>query len=323
MKLSRLNGSILSLLIPLIPLLCAGCGGHDCCSATGKATARQRAVASMRITRATFAVGGFGRRIGKAARNTTAHSRVGIWLAAIPHRRDATPGADTPALDIDTGLYYTLKLNADGSGQQDLFTDATKNQTAGAFMWTAPQWTNNQTNNYPAAFHTTYQITAGEFAGEHGTMDITTQDATGMNETLRIDLTDTQGEHSITDVTITGGVVSAKAHCILPDYFAFDQTYYTDPNDVVICTTTFPDTGSEDINLYPDGTATETVYDSGGTVDATGDVQASGDDTIDYSDGSSETVNVDTDTGSSDDSSKAAGKARRVLTPKTKPRSAR
>jgi len=294
--------------------LMTGCnGGSSCCSSTSKATAKERVVATMRITRATFAVAGFARRVARSP-SPGMGNRIGVWLAAIRSHRDASPLPPTPSppvLDKDTNLYYTLTVNSDGSGRQDLFVDSAAKKAAGAFTWTAPQWTNGATGTYPATFETVYQITAGNFAGEHGTIDITADDATGNNGEMKIDLTDAEGEHCLSDFTIANGVISAKAHCTLADDTSYDESYYTDPNDVVVCTTTFPDGGTEDVTLNPDGSATETVDDSSGQTQATGDVQSDGQDTIQYDDGSSDTVNVDTNTDtSSSDSSDSSGDGR-------------
>lgn len=279
-------------------LLLSGCGGggHDsCCSSNSKAIAKQRAVASMRITRATLAIAGFARRATSRAAAIPMGNRVKAWLGAIQHRRAATdPTSPTaPVLDTDLNLYYTLTVNADGSGVQNLFVDNAAQQPAGAFNWTAPQWTNGQPDNYPATFQTAYQITAGDFTGEHGTIALTVNDSTGDNGTMTIDLTDAQGEHCVSDFTIVNGVVKAKAHCTNPDNSAFDIDFET-VGDVISSTVTYPDGGTVDVSVNPDGTATEVWSDDGGDADASGWMDSNGDDTIEYDDGSSETVDVDT-----------------------------
>ena len=151
----------------------------------------------MRLNRASLAVAGIGRRITRAA-GAGRKARFGVWLTAVrKHRTVLPPPSTTPTLDPDLGLYYILAINADGSGQQNLFRDAAGTQTAGAFIWTAPQWNNGQTDSYPANFQTTYQITAGAFSGEHGTIANTANDATGDNAELTIDLTDAEGERCV------------------------------------------------------------------------------------------------------------------------------
>ena len=300
-------------LFALVALFGAGCKNSDssCCSNNTKATARQRAVGTMRLTRASLAVAGLARRITRAPTRSR-QARFGVWLAAVRRHREAAPPVPsppdpaTPTPDPNTGLYYTLTVNADGSGQQNLFADAALSQTAGAFIWTAPQWNNGQADSYPATFQTTYQITAGAFSGEHGTIAITANDATGDNGALTIDLTDSEGERCISDFTIVDGVLNAKARCTFADYTTCDETYSTDAADILIILSTYSDGGTANIDINPDGSATESVDNSGGQPQSTGDVQPNGDDTIQYNDGSSETVNVDTNTDASSDSSKAA-----------------
>ena len=301
--MSRIQGKF-GLLLGLI-LFCGGCKNSDdsCCSSNSKAAARQRAVATMRLNRASLAVAGIGRHITRAA-HTASKARFGVWLAAVRQRRAILPPpSTTPTLDPDIGLYYTITVNSDGSGQQNLFRDAAGTQTAGAFIWTAPQWNNGQTDSYPATFQTTYQITAGAFSGEHGTIANTANDATGDNGELTIDLTDAEGERCVSDFTLVNGVLNAKARCTYADYTTCDETFATNADDILIILSTFPDGGSETIDINPDGSATETVDVSGGQIECTGDVQSNGDDTIIYDDNSSETVNVDTNTDDSGDKS--------------------
>ena len=303
----------IGLLISLA-LFGAGCKNSDdsCCSTSSKAAARQRAVATMRLNRASLAVAGIGRTITRAP-HSGRKARFGVWLAAIrQHRAVLPPPSTTPALDVDTGLYYTITVNPDGSGQQNLFRDEAGTQTAGAFVWTAPQWNNGQTDNYPATFQTTYQITAGAFSGEHGTIANTANDATGDNGELTIDLTDAEGERCVSDFTIVNGVLSAKARCSYADYTTCDETFATNAADILVILSTFPDGGSETIDINPDDSATETVDGSGGQIECTGDVQPNGNDTIQYNDNSSETVNVDTNIDDSGDTNNAAKRGREI-----------
>lgn len=285
-----------SAVVLLGSLVSSGCNGNDsCCSASSKAVARQRAVATMRITRANLAIAGFGRRITRSASSLRMGNRVDLWLNAIRHGRAVGATPTVPTLDVDTGLYYTLTVNPDGSGQQNLYVDSVLQKTAGAFTWTAPKWANDQPNAYPATFQTVYQITAGSFAGEHGTISITANDVTGDNGTMTIDLTDAEREHCVSDFTITNGVFKAKARCTFQDNSTSDQVYSV-LADVISCVTTYLDGGTEDISVNSDGSATETVESPTGQTEATGTVDPNGDDTIRYDDGSSETINVDTNT---------------------------
>src|SRR5690242_1008742 len=98
--------------LPLAALL-VGCGGGGS-SSSGKmsrGTARERAIATARLTRSTFSIAGFGRRITRASGS----SRLRLILGSIRGSRDVPPG-----FDKETGLYYTLTTNSDGSGRQDL-----------------------------------------------------------------------------------------------------------------------------------------------------------------------------------------------------------
>ena len=63
-----------------------------------------------------------------------------------------------------------------------------------------------------------------------------------------------------------------------------------------------PSASSTDtIQMDPDGSSVETYYDPDGTMELTGDLEMDGTDSIDYSDGSSESVDVDTGEPASDD----------------------
>jgi hypothetical protein len=294
----------LSALVLLGSLLCSGCNsGHDsCCSSNSKEIARQRAVATMRITRATLAVVGFARRITTREVGARKVNRIGLWLNAIRRHRTASASDPVlPVLDADTNLYYTITVNPDGSGQQSLFVDSGLQQTAGAFTWTAPKWTNDRLDTYPATFQSVYQITAGAFAGEHGTIAITSNDVSGENGMIAIDLTNAQKEHCKADFTLTNGVLKAKAHCTFPDHSSCDQDYSL-LNDILTCTTTYFDGGTDETTVNPDGSATQTVNGPDGVSDAVGTVEPNGDDTIEYDDGTYETINVDTNTDVPDDS---------------------
>ena len=314
MTVKRRRFAVPILFFTLAALLGAGCQGTSspCCSTNTKAAARQRAVSTMRLTRASLAVAGLGRQITRAP-SPARQARFGVWLAAVRRHRDAAaPAPVPPTPDPDTGLYYTLTVNADGSGQQNLFTDAALTQTAGAFIWTAPQWNNGQTDSYPATFQTTYQITAGSFSGEHGTIANTANDATGDNGSLTIDLTDAEGERCVSDFTIVNGVINAKARCTFRDNATCDETYAENAlNDILIILSTYSDGGNCTIDMNPDGSATETVDSSGGQTESTGDIQSNGDDAIQYDDGSSENVNVDTNTDDSSGDGKAAKRKRK------------
>ena len=110
-----------------------------------------------------------------------------------------------------------------------------------------------------------------------------------------------ENEHCISDFTITNGVLKAKAHCTFSDNSSSDEIYNVIA-DIITCTTTYLDGGTQDITVNPDGSATETVDSPSGQPEATGTVDPNGNDTINYDDGSSETINVDTNTDTTDTS---------------------
>ncbi len=292
-----------SLWIPLAVLsasILTGCGGGGGSSGTSatptaKSQVRQRVIACARLTRAALAIVGLGKMITRTAGGRRPRL-ISLLLPAFHHTRDVVQGYDG-----DTQLYYTLTFNADGSGRMDLSTDAAHAKPAGNFVWGVPQWNHSQPNSYPAAIHVSFQITAGEFTGDHGTIDMTVMDPAGNNETLHLTLTDALGETSVTDFNVVNGKISGTDHITLSDGTLCSGTIEDLVNDVIQIVVAFPDDSQETLDDNSDGTITQT-YDSNGTQDASGTIDDSGNDSIDYSDGSSETVNVDTG-GSTDNSS--------------------
>lgn len=267
-----------------------GCGGGSgsTTSNDAKSVARKRMIATTRVARNIFAMAGFAQRVSRAPSANTTH-RIQMLLAALQRRRDVQRGKDA-----DTGLYYALTINADGSGRQDLFTDAAYHSPAGFFSWPAPQWANNKPNTYPAVFHVTFQITAGEFAGTHGTMDVTLKDSTGKNSLIHLILKDVQNDNCVADLNSADGMSTAQDQVILDDGTTYTEDDKPADNGDMVCTVTFSDGWDETMTMNPDGTGNENITDSSGTSEATGDFQDNGTDTINYDDGSSETVNVDT-----------------------------
>src|SRR5436309_2172827 len=73
----------------------AGCGGGGGSSRLARAKARERAIASARLTRGTFAIAGIGRTITRAPKLTG--RRMHVTLNAIRRTRD------TPPPDLDPG----------------------------------------------------------------------------------------------------------------------------------------------------------------------------------------------------------------------------
>lgn len=273
-------------------LLLTGCGGGG--HSGSKSLARQRAVTSTRVMRATMAVAGFGKKLTRAAPATLNGGRVGmgsrvpVLLAALRRTRATDQGQDA-----STGLYYVLTVNDDGSGRQDLFTDAAHQKPAGFLSWPAPDWHGGQPGAYPAVLHVTFQITAGDFAGCHGTMDVTVNDPAGASGVLHVVLENAYHEKADADLDCQDGMITGQNQVSLPDGSQYEEQDEV-MGDVMQCTISYPDGSSEVIKVQDDGSGSETIYESNGTVDATGDFEADGFDTIDYSDGTDETVDVDT-----------------------------
>ena len=291
---------VLALLVGLpVAALLVGCGGGGSSSSNmTRGKARERAIATARLTRSTFSIAGFGKRITRAPGS----SRLCLILGSLHGSRAVPPGFDT-----ETGLYYTLTANMDGSGRQDLFTDAKDTKSAGGFTWTAPSWAGGVQNTYPAIIHIAYQMTGGTFSGDHGTIDFTAQDATGDNGTMHIVNTTKEKETSVADFTFVNGKITGKQNERFPDDTTCIEIDIPQPDDTMVCTVTFPDNSQEIMTMNMDGMTTEVLKGSNGTVDATGNLDSNGTDNITYSDGSQETVDVDTadagDGGGSGDTS--------------------
>ena len=287
---------MLYLAVVVCAIACAGCGGGSGSPAKGvssKTTAKVRVVATARIEQSVFAVIGLGRPITR-----TTKPRLGL-LGLIPLSRrvsrDVVQGQDT-----GTGLYYTRTINADGSGQLALFLDAARANSAGNLTWVQPDWNNGQLNSYPATIHSTFELTAGKFAGDRGTLDNTPQDVSGNNETLHLVLTDTENETVIADFKVVNGALTGKTNATLSDGSTFTENDTSGLDGVLQIIAAFADGSQETLTTDPDGTSTETYVNPDGSQGATGSYDDSGDDTIDYSDGSSETVDIDDDSDSSD-----------------------
>ncbi len=279
-------------------LFLAGCGGGGGGSAqhvtSTKSVARARIIATTRVTRATFAIAGIAKKITRAPQIGMGQ-RVALLLAALRRTRSVTQG-----LDPETGLYYVLNINADGSGREDMYGNPTHTEKGGFFSWPAPQWHNNQPNTYPAVLHITFQITAGMFAGDHGTLDVTLNDATGNNGLMLIVLQTAHGEKGNSNFQVHNGMISGKDNVQMDDGTDCTEVDEVLPSGDMQCTIDFPDGSTEVETMTPDGGETETYTAPDGQQQASGDVQSDGSDTISYDDGSSETVNVDT--GNSDNS---------------------
>lgn len=284
----------------MIACLClaSGCGGGGSGERSAKAIARKRAIASARLARGTFAVAGIGRTVGRAA---AFRPRLRLILALIKGGRESPPD-----LDPGTGLYFVKTVDVDGSGREDLFSDASHRKPAGMFAWQAPVWTGGKKNTYPATIHTDYQIDGGEFTGERGTIDFVADDSSGDNGTMHVVLTTHESERVVADFEIKNGKVHAKSKCSLPDGSTWEEVDSEQPDGDVVATIDFPDGSTETITMTPDGDSTEILTAPDGTIDASGDIDSDGMDSITYDDGSQENVDVDTadagDGGGSGDS---------------------
>src|SRR2546427_781578 len=180
----------------------AGCGGGGGSPTNNaRAVARAREIATTRLARATLAVAGLGRNVLTRSVGVRGSRRAALILAALRGGRATTVG-----FDADSALYYTLTINADGSGKQLLFSDEAHRVPGGSFTWDAPEWNNGQPDSYPAVIHVVFQITAGPYAGSSGTLDITLRDATGVNSIIRVALTNLKQEHCNGDFSTVAGV---------------------------------------------------------------------------------------------------------------------
>ncbi len=266
----------------------AGCGGGS--GQSGGNRSRPLLIATTRVTRAQVAMAGLAVRINRSHSPAMGH-RAAVLLRALQRKRDVEQGQDE-----DTGLYYALNVQEDGSGSQNLFLDSGDSSPAGSFTWGVPLWNSGQPGTYPATIQAQYRITAGEFAGDHGEADVTPDDPDGNSGHIHLILIDAQKDSSTADFTFSRGAITGTIACTLADgtsYNCQESTPTSGSGDMVF-QINFPDGGTETIDLNPDGTASETYTDAQGNTDGTGEVTSSGDDTITYPDGSDETVNVDT-----------------------------
>ncbi len=149
---------------------------------------------------------------------------------------------------MDTGLFFTLTTETDGSGQQNLFMDAARTHSAGRYVWTAPQWKDGMPDAYPVLIHEDFQITDGSFSGDKGTADSTLDDATGNNGKIHLSFADGKGESAICDLIIENGMARADNMITLQDNTRCRETDVPEPNGDMQCTFVFPD-GSQEVEL--------------------------------------------------------------------------
>ncbi|HLJ57303.1 MAG TPA: hypothetical protein VKT77_19860 [Chthonomonadaceae bacterium] len=272
----------------VLALAAAGCGGGGSGgSGATRKTLRERAITSVRLTRGVFAIAGIGRSITRSVRSD--RPRLRSIMAMLHKTRDAQPDFDS-----DLGLFFQSQTDLDGSGHEDLFSDASHNVPAGSFVWQAPVWANGQIDSYPATIHTDYQIGGGSFNGEHGTIDFTADDPSGENGTMHVVMITKENERAEADFTVVNGIVHGKDHCTLPDGTAWEETDEPQDDGTVDSTIIFDDGTQETVDTQPDGSIVDTIMGPNGSVDSTGTVTPDGQDSITYPDGGQEQVDVNT-----------------------------
>jgi hypothetical protein len=273
----------------LATLSLTGCGGGNGNSPnSARAQARAREIATTRLIRTTLAVSGLGRKLFTRSVGVRGSRRVSFILAALHGGRATQTG-----LDPDTGLYYTLTTNVDGSGSQLLFTDAAHTIPGGSFTWGAPQWNNGQPDSYPAVIHVVFDITAGAYDGTSGTLDITLKDAAAVNCIIKIALRNRLRESCNSTYDTSGDIFTGGGTVVLTDGSTCEEQVSVEPDGTIMCGMDWPDGSSGTLQVNPDGSTDVTIKDSYGDT-VTGDVQPDGTDYIDYGGGDYETVDDNT-----------------------------
>jgi hypothetical protein len=286
---------------------CGGGGGRAAAKPAGKTLTTVQATAPLRNARSALAITGLGLKAATRALTIRMGSRAAMLLKATRARtRSATSGHDP-----DTLLYYVITNYNDGSGIENLYSDSSDTTPAGSFVWDVVHWHNGVANTYPALYHVTYSITAGPFAGDHGTLDVTVNDALGHNGAIHILNTNKQGEHCDATENLANDVITAAIDISFPDGSTCtgSDTWGTDGS--INGDYTFNDGNQETVDMQPDGSGTEALTAPDGSDQATGDFNSEGNVDIQYDDGSSADVNVDTgdtsdsggDSGDSSDNS--------------------
>jgi hypothetical protein len=284
----RLSGALL--LAGLCALL-LGCGSGGGGSSI-PSRVQERAIATTRNSRAIFAIAGMGMTgitgtgalRGPARRHTLANARAGILLGAIQHTRAASSGYDE-----DLKLFYTASINADGSGRQDLFEDTAHTVKAGSFVWPAP----TKPGTYPLTFQEAYHIGRGELDGERGTLDVTFNDATGNNGALHLANTNAKGEKVDTRLALINGVLTAHGEIQTPSGDRWTETDVYNEGGQWVCKFDFPDGSRGQTTGDGEGEGKITYYGPDGALAASGTYDSDGDANLTYSDGATQSVNVD------------------------------
>jgi len=265
----------------------AGCGGGSSAAKRSRARVRELAIASARLTRGTFAIAGIGRKHTRS--NSAVRPRLRSIVANARHSRDAQVDFDS-----DLGLFFMVQSDIDGSGHEDLFADASHNVPAGAFVWTAPVWTNGVKDTYPAQIHTDYQVKSGDFSGVHGTIDFVADDPSGDNGTMHVVMTTQQNENVDADFDVIDGKVHGRNKCTLPDGTSWVEIDIELPDGGVSSSIQFDDGSSETLNMDAEGNTTQILTGPDGSQDASGTLGSDGLDSISFDDGTQEDVDVDT-----------------------------
>ena len=272
---------VLAVICVLFSMALFGCGGGG--GAIGGSRARERAIATTRNARTTFAVAGLG-RTGAITRATRPKmgSRAQILLASLQRKRDVPQGYDE-----GTQLYYTVTLNSDGSGRQDLYTDAAHTDRAGDFIWNAHD------ASAPMTFKQNYRIAKGEFAGERGTLDVAFSDTTGNNGTIHIVNTNDKGENIDSTLQLADGKLTANGTIRTLDGDTWQEYDFVRDDGEMVCRFTFPDGTWGEMTAGEDGTGTSTYYGLDGDQDVWGDYDEEGMYDMTLENGTTETVDVD------------------------------
>lgn len=295
----------------------AGCGTAASKSAD-RSIQGQRATGSARLTRAVFAMASLGLHTAPDLGGTKA------IMKSIPKSFIGRTRGTASDFDARADLYFAVERSADQSGRLNLYADAGHQINAGDFTWPAPAWSGGQFGSFPAVVSSTFRITASTRKGTHGSLDFNVADSSGLNGTMHIKLWNAQGDYAEADLIVTDGEIHGKQHghlacdngiaiAILPGEsqpWSYEETDEPKDDGGMDSTMTFFDSSVETLIFDAEGVATQDYVDSTGSDILSGDLSSNGVESIDYSNGSWEDVDVDTnttiDSGSSTDSSNKA-----------------
>jgi hypothetical protein len=201
--------------------------------------------------------------------------------------------------DPETAYYYTAQTAASGAGDMKLYTDQARAQLSGTFTWPEAAWAGNVLNTYPATLNMTFQITAGDLAGNDGKLSITRNYADIDQGTIHIELHTTQGERVEADFTFDGEIVEGDQAGWFPDGSSYTQNY--EPGDDGMWSETIYTDGSHSTVEWDDtGTSEQYYYDSSGNEYMSGVYENYGDIDVTFYDDTDVYID-DTDYDSYDD----------------------